>query len=900
MSDQDPRVPRRSVLYGTAGALSAVGVAAGRPRAIGVATAEGDHDDDHDRNRLVCVGAEDGSIYGIDAERGEAVWTITEPDDAVSSSPTAVGGTVYVGSADGQLYAIDAADGTITWTANPEAGPIVSSPTVIDDTLYVGSGSGDLLAIDRTTGDRRWRFDGATGTTDSAPAVTADGVYLGSDAGEVFALDPVDGTVRWERVVGDPVIASPTVVDGTLYVGSFDERIYAIDTESGSVAWDTDLGDIVFSSAAVVGGTVYVGTAGFGTGLHALDADTGERRWTADGPAGVVSSPTVVDGTVYVGSVDGQVHAIDSETGDAVGDPTPLGDQVNSSPTVFDDTLYVGSTDQAVHAVDTTTGEPRWRFDEPDDDVFSSPTVVDVAGDGHGVGSRAELGTLGHHHVWAGVPFGGGSNGSTGGSGDTGSEDGDTERVDDDDGGSDPSDVGGDTGTVDDDGEGGSVTGTTAPAPGAGLGIGPLELVGAAGGVGVAALAAYRFFGGSDGVETTPSRPDADTPTVGDSPPQSPQSSQSPEPAEPTEPDRSDDTDESGTNDAGRTETGSGVNGGTSDRGSASEPGSVPERGSASKPDATPEMGGDGVSAATPTAPDESPQTEGSDGSAGSVSSVDTSDLPTESYPTGAAFVSAIGSVTDANPVETDGPLAVYAVTDDLIAEESGRAGGDDGRIIALPDGDDETGERFGTVATDWGSVSHYDGTVTVYDTGSDPVPWILTDPAHRVPTLAEHLADPPDPIVDRLAPVVDAAEALSQASRYTVRHYYLSPSHVRVLNAGSDPSGVVDDWGLSAIPAYADRGTRDSSPYTAPEQLPGSDDPLWRGKPDTYALGAIAYHAATGEPPTDDRPPEPSGVADVPAAIDRPILRALDPDPDERHGSVGGFARALRLAVFD
>ena len=187
-----------------------------------------------------------------------------------------------------------------------------------------------------------------------------------------------------------------------------------------------------------------------------------------------------------------------------------------------------------------------------------------------------------------------------------------------------------------------------------------------------------------------------------------------------------------------------------------------------------------------------------------------------------------------------------------------------------------------------------------MYDSGSDPVPWVRTDPAHRAPTLAAHLADSPDAAVDRLAPVVDAAEALAQASRYTVRHYYLSPSHVRVLNADGDFSGVVDDWGVSAVSEYADRGTRNPSPYTAPEQLPGSDDPLWRGKPDTYALGALAYHAATGEPPADDRPPEPSGFADVPAAVDRPIRRALDPDPDERHGSVGEFARALRLAVFD
>lgn len=820
-------VSRRTVLYGTTGILSTGAVTTHGPVELASTVRATEHVPD----RIVCVGSEDGILYGVDIDTGEAVWTMPEPEDAIASSPTAVDGTVYVGSEDGTLYAVDATDGStngsvdeaVAWTFDAESGPIVSSPTVVAGTVYVGTGSGAIVAVDRTTGEQRWRFDGTDAGVDGAPAVVDDTVYVGSGAGTLFALEAADGDVRWETHLGDTITSSPTVRDGTLYVGSFDEQAYAIAVDDGSIDWSTDLGDVVFASPTVVEETVYIGTAGFGVGLHALDTGTGERRWTADGPAGVASSPTVHDGVVYVGSVEGRVYAIDPEAGTTVWETTDLASQVTSSPTVADGTLYVGSTDGSIHAVDVDTGAERWRFDDPEGEVFSSPTVVDIAGDGHGIGSRAELGTLGHHHVWAGVPFEGGS----------GSEEGSEDHDD----------------REDDSENAGAVAGSP---PDDGSGLSTLELLGVAGGAGVSAFAAYRFFGSDSGGSATGSNRGVDDPA------------------------------ERVTDDVG---------GGTDD-------------------ESTP--GADRRSEATPptdTAEPEQPTVEGSteDGAAIEGSTEErsatvgpaTERVASES-PTADRLVAAIGPLTSAEPIETGGPLTTYAVTDDRIGGSDGREDGNDGRVLALPAGDADLGESFEQVATDWGSVSHYEGTVTVYDSGTKPFPWVLTDPAHENPTLAEQLTDPSESVVDRISPVVDAAEAMSQASRYTVRHYYLSPERVRVANTADGPLGVVDDWGVSAVPEYSDRGTRGSSPYTAPEQLPGSEDPLWRGKPDTYALGALAYHAATGEPPAAERPAKPSETADVPTALDRPIIRALDPDPDERHGSVGGFARALRLAAFD
>lgn len=64
------------------------------------------------------------------------------------------------------------------------------------------------------------------------------------------------------------------------------------------------------------------------------------------------------------------------------------------------DAVYVGSNDDTLYAVDAGTGSEEWSFTEPGQ-VISSPTVVDDPQSDDSAGTRVELGTLGHHHVWA-------------------------------------------------------------------------------------------------------------------------------------------------------------------------------------------------------------------------------------------------------------------------------------------------------------------------------------------------------------------------------------------------------------------------------------------------------------------------------------------------------------------
>jgi hypothetical protein len=80
----------------------------------------------------------------------------------------------------------------------------------------------------------------------------------------------------------------------------------------------------------------------------------------------------VADGTVFVGSNDGYLYAVDADSG-AQRWRAETGGSIFSSPTVADGTVYVGSCDGNLYAIHAS-----------DDGALSR-------------GSRALLGTLGHH-----------------------------------------------------------------------------------------------------------------------------------------------------------------------------------------------------------------------------------------------------------------------------------------------------------------------------------------------------------------------------------------------------------------------------------------------------------------------------------------------------------------------
>jgi eukaryotic-like serine/threonine-protein kinase len=153
----------------------------------------------------------------------------------------------------------------------------------------------------------------------------------------------------------------------------------------------------VISSPAIVGGVVYVGSND--GNLYAIDQQTGTQKWKFSTGARVASSPAVANGLVYFGSYDGNFYVVAADTGklrwkfrnaaerrfagthlhgsvpEGETMPDPF-DVYLSSPSVWNGSVYFGSGDGNVYALDATSGSPKWKF-KTGDVVHASPAIAD-------------------------------------------------------------------------------------------------------------------------------------------------------------------------------------------------------------------------------------------------------------------------------------------------------------------------------------------------------------------------------------------------------------------------------------------------------------------------------------------------------------------------------------------
>ena len=213
------------------------------------------------------------------------------------------------------------------------------------------------------------------------------------------------GGVKWKFAAGGPIVTSPTIADGVVYIAAMDGHLYAIDEETGKEKWNFKSRMPIASSAAIANGILYfVSSAG---SLAALDIATGKPKWVfameyekkfeaknlhglpspqqtiPDAWDMYTSSPSVANGKVYFGSGDGNVYAVDAQTG-LLQWKFPTKDVVHSSPAVVNNVVYIGSWDSYLYAIDADTGQEKWSFKSGDDPVIhnqvgfqSSPAVAD-------------------------------------------------------------------------------------------------------------------------------------------------------------------------------------------------------------------------------------------------------------------------------------------------------------------------------------------------------------------------------------------------------------------------------------------------------------------------------------------------------------------------------------------
>ncbi len=167
-------------------------------------------------------------------------------------------------------------------------------------------------------------------------------------------------------------------------------------SEFHRIKWKFPTGDRIVSSPVIQDKTLYFG--GDDGNVYAVDAETGRQIWKRATGGPVSSTPAVANGIVYVGSYDGKFYALDAHTGalkwkfatdgerrfEAKGlhgmqpKNQTIADAFDiflSSPVIVQNTVYFGSGDGNLYALDAATGDLRWKF-KTGDVVHASPAFA--------------------------------------------------------------------------------------------------------------------------------------------------------------------------------------------------------------------------------------------------------------------------------------------------------------------------------------------------------------------------------------------------------------------------------------------------------------------------------------------------------------------------------------------
>lgn len=235
--------------------------------------------------------------------------------------------------------------------------------------------------------------------------------------------------------------------------------------------------------------------------------------------------------------------------------------------------------------------------------------------------------------------------------------------------------------------------------------------------------------------------------------------------------------------------------------------------------------------------------------------------------------------------------------------------------IRAGQESDPKALARFEREVRATAKLSHFN-TVEVFDYGrTDDGSFYYVMEYLRGLSLAElvkrHGPLPPERVIHLLRQTCDA---LHEAHGYGLVHRDIKPGNIFAAERG----GVYDvakllDFGLVKPPAehqdtqLTQDGAITGSPlYMSPEQAMETGSPDARS--DIYSLGAVAYFLLTGQPPFDgdralkilfahaQQEPRPLSLlnSDVPADLERVVLRCLAKKPDDRYADANSLKHAL------
>lgn len=289
----------------------------------------------------------------------------------------------------------------LLWTNTQSSGIAKSDANlrlaVTQSDIVVADSKGKILALNRQTGAAKWAISTKTQIT-AGPSVSEGRVVVGTDDGKVLAYQLSDGLFLWQANVTSAVIAAPLIGAGGVFVHGLDGSVVALKAQTGQPLWRYSVQTPPLmlrqnSSPVMQNNRVIVG---FSNGkLVAFNRLDGYPEWERElaiskgrsdiqRMVDISADPVVKDNRLYAVSYQGQIAAMEIETGSTVWERALSS---YSGLAVSNHAVFVSDPSGVVWALSRKTGDVLWKKTDLMGRQLSAPAVIDgliVFGDNDG------------------------------------------------------------------------------------------------------------------------------------------------------------------------------------------------------------------------------------------------------------------------------------------------------------------------------------------------------------------------------------------------------------------------------------------------------------------------------------------------------------------------------------
>lgn len=271
------------------------------------------------------------------------------------------------------------------------------TPAVAHDKVFTSDSDGNVTAVDAKSGAILWQVEAAHALT-SGVGANDDQLFVATDRGEIVSLKQSNGSVLWQTPVSSEILSTPTVSQGVVLVKSIDGSLTALSARSGQQIWrfTQAVPSLILHASSQPAVSSGLAVAGFANGkLVAIALQSGKPQWMhpVTSPRGSTAveqmvdidvNPVVSDGVVYVATYQGDIAALNLNTGDLMWQH-----RISSYAGIAADSEYIYVTDAKgyVWSFKKDNGAVTWRQKKLLGRDLTGPAVVGrylVVGDAEG------------------------------------------------------------------------------------------------------------------------------------------------------------------------------------------------------------------------------------------------------------------------------------------------------------------------------------------------------------------------------------------------------------------------------------------------------------------------------------------------------------------------------------